>query len=106
MDRFAEHLPSQYYCFVHPCFRVAYRNWCFGMATETNCITDNVGQARSSRAQHVSEPGVYMELHPRPSEGQSRAPAEYQTLQGSHMTSGYYNVGFKKGNRKKDDEES
>ena len=37
MDRFAEHLPSQYYCFVHPCFRVAYRNWCFGMATETNC---------------------------------------------------------------------
>ena len=74
-------------------------------STADNDVTDNVGQARSSRAQHVSEPGVYMELHPRPSEGQSRAPAEYQTLQGSHMTSGYYNVGFKKGNRKNEDEE-
>lgn len=68
-------------------------------------ITDNVGQAGSPRAQHVSEPGVYMELHPRPSEGQSLAPPVYQTLQGRHMTSGYYNVGFKGGNRKKEDEE-
>ena len=68
-------------------------------------INDNFGQARSSRAQHVSEPGVYMELHPRPSEGQSRAPAEYQTLQGRHMTSGYYNTGFMGGNRKKEDKE-
>ena len=54
-------------------------------------VTD-VGQARLSRDQHVSEPGVYMELHPRPSEGQSLAPAEYQTLQGRDVTSGYYNV--------------
>ena len=74
-------------------------------STADKNITDDFGQARSSRAQHVSEPGVYMELDPRPSEGQSRAP-EYQTLQGSHMTSGYYNVGFKRGNRKKEDEES
>ena len=37
MDRFAEHLPSQYYRFIHTCFRVAYCNWCVGMATETNC---------------------------------------------------------------------
>ena len=75
-------------------------------STADKNITDSFGQAKSSRAQHVSEPGVYMELDPRPSEGQSRAPAEYQTLQGIHMTSGYYNVGFKGGNRKKEDEES
>ena len=75
-------------------------------STADKDVTDNVGQARSSRAQHVSEPGVYMELHPRPSEGQSRAPSEYQTLQGRHMTSECYNVGFKEGNRNKEDEES
>ena len=74
-------------------------------STADKNITDDFGQARSSHAQHVSEPGVYMELDPRLSEGQSRAP-EYQTLQGRHMTSEYYNVGFKKGNRKKEDEES
>ena len=75
-------------------------------STADKNITDDFGQARSSRAQHVSEPDVYMELNPRPSEGPSRATAEYQTLQGRHMTSGYYNVGFKEGNRKKEDEES
>ena len=75
-------------------------------STADKDVTDNVGQARSSRAQHVSEPGVYMELDPRPSEGQSRAPSEYQTLQGRHMTSKCYNVGFKEGNRNKEDEES
>ena len=75
-------------------------------STADKDVTDNVGQARSSRAQHVSEPGVYMELDPRPSEGQSRAPSEYQTLQGRHMTSECYNVGFKEGNRNKEDEES
>ena len=75
-------------------------------STADKNITDNFGQARSSRSHHVSEPGDYMELDPRPSEGQSRAPAEYQTLQGRHMTSGYYNVEFKGGNREKEDEES
>lgn len=75
------------------------------VSTADKDITDNVSQARSSRAQYVSEPGVYMELHPSPSEGQSRAPAEYQTLQNRHMTSGYYTVGFKEGNRKKEDKE-
>ena len=74
-------------------------------STADKNITDDFGQARSSRAQHVSEPGVYMELDPRPSEGQSRAPAEYETLQGRHMTSGYYNTGFIGGNRKKEDKE-
>ena len=75
-------------------------------STADKDVTDNVGQTRSSCAQHVSEPGVYMELNSRPSEGQSRAPAEYQTLQGRDLTSGYYNVGFKRGNRKKEDEGS
>ena len=63
-------------------------------------ITTNIGQTESPRDQPVSEPGVYMELHPRPTDGQSRAPAEYQTLQGRHMTSGYYNDGFKGGSKK------
>ena len=49
------------------------------VSTADRDINDNVGQARSSRAQHVSEPGVYMELDPGPSRGQSRAPAEYET---------------------------
>ena len=62
-------------------------------------ITDNVGQ-------HVSEPDVYMELQPWPSQGQSRAPTEYQMLQGRHITSGYCSVGFKEGNRKKESQEA
>ena len=74
-------------------------------STADKNITDDFGQARSSRAQHVSEPGVYMELDASPSEGQSREPAENQTLQGRHLTSGYYNVGIESGNRKKEDNE-
>ncbi len=74
-------------------------------ATKDKTITDDVGQPDLPRDQHVSEPGSYMELHPRPSEGQSRAPPEYQTLQGRHMTSGYYNVALKEGNRAKQDED-
>ena len=74
-------------------------------STADKNITDDFGQARSSRAQHVSEPGVYMELDASPSEGQSREAAEYQTLQGRHQTSGYYNVGIESGNRKKEDNE-
>ena len=75
------------------------------VSTADKDMNDNVNQARSSRAQHVSEPGVYMELHPRPSEGQSHAPSEYQTLQGRELTSRCCNVGFKEGNGKKEDEE-
>ena len=71
--------------------------------TVNKVISDNIGQPKSPRAQHVSEPGVYMELGTRPTDGQS--PAEYQTLQGSHVTSGYYNVGFKEGSKKTEDEE-
>lgn len=42
--------------------------------------------------QHVLEPGSYMELSPRPSDGQTRVPPEYQSLQGGHANAGYYNV--------------
>ena len=47
------------------------------VSTADKDMNDNVNQASSSRAEHVSEPGVYMELHCRPSEGQSHAPSEY-----------------------------
>ena len=67
-------------------------------------IYEDVGLPDSPRNQHVSEPGVYMELHPRSSQGQSFEPPEYQSLQDKHVTSGYYNVGFKKGNVEKGDE--
>ena len=46
-----------------------------------------------------------MELRPRPSEGESRVPPEYQSLQGSQVASAYYNVGFEKGNKGKQNEE-
>ena len=75
-------------------------------ATTTNkTISDDIGQPKSPRVQHVSDPGVYMELQLRPTDGHSRAPAEYLTLQGRHMTSGYYNGGFKAGSKKEEDEE-
>ena len=56
----------------------------------------------SARDHHVSEPGVYMELHPKPLE--SRAPLEYQTLQCKNTVPGYYNVGFKRGDKVKNEE--
>ena len=74
--------------------------------TRKRNITNDIGPTESPRDRHVSEPGVYMELHPRPTDGQSRAPAEYQTLQGRHITSGYYNDGFKRGRKKEEDEET
>jgi len=70
--------------------------------TADKVITDNVGQPDSPRDQHVSEPGLYMEVHLRPSEGQSRAPPEYESLQGRDKNAEYYNVGFsKRGNGRK-----
>ena len=68
-------------------------------STADKDITDNVRQ-------HVSDPDEYMELQPRPFQGQSCARTEYHTLQGRHMTSGYCSVGFKEGNRKKENEEA
>jgi len=59
-------------------------------------ITGNVGQPDSPRHGHVSEPGSYMEVHPRSSEGQSRAPPEYESLLGGDKNTDYYNVGFSK----------
>ena len=67
-------------------------------------ICDGVGLHDLRRDQHVPEPGVYMELHPSSSQGQLREPPEYQSLQDKHVASGYYNVGFKKGNVEKGDE--
>ena len=48
------------------------------------------------RDHHVSEPGTYMDLYPRPSDGQSQVPTEYQALQGNHGSPKYYNVEFQK----------
>lgn len=45
----------------------------------------------------VSEPGVYMELQPKPSDSQSREPPEYQSLQDRRVTPDYYNMGFLEG---------
>ncbi|CAH3169039.1 unnamed protein product, partial [Pocillopora meandrina] len=66
--------------------------------TELNkkATTVNSGISAPSGGHQASEPGVYMELHPRPSEGKSREPPEYQSLQDTQVTSNYYNVGFKK----------
>ena len=70
--------------------------------TTNKVITDKVGQPDSPRDQHVSEPDSYMELHPRPLDGQSHAPPEYTSLQGKDKNTEYYNVGFcKRGNGRK-----
>jgi len=58
----------------------------------------------SARDHRVSDPGVYMELHPRPSEGESRATLEYQTLQVKSTVPGYCNVGFKRGDKAQNEE--
>ena len=70
--------------------------------TADKTTTDDIGKPDSPRDQHASEPGLYMELHPRPSEGRSHAPPEYTSLQGTNKNPEYYNVGFtKRGNRNK-----
>ena len=68
-------------------------------------VIDETVQSVLPREQHMSEPGSYMELRPRPSEGQSRVPPEYTSLQGSHVASAYYNVGFEKGKKGNQNEE-
>ena len=65
---------------------------------------DSVGKHDSPRDQHVSEPGLYMDFHSRPSEGQSRAPPEYKSLQRRDKNTEYYNVGFSKGSGRKRDQ--
>ena len=59
-------------------------------------ITDSAGQPDSPLDQPVPEPGLYMDLHPRPLDGQSGAPAECKSLQGKGKSTEYYNVGFSK----------
>ncbi|KAL9950697.1 hypothetical protein ACROYT_G043237 [Oculina patagonica] len=61
--------------------------------TEDKAVTDDIGQPDLPRDQHVSEPGSYMELRPRPSEVHSRVPSEYTSLQEANNNPGYYNVG-------------
>ena len=46
------------------------------------------------RDQHVPEGDSYMELQPSPLQLQSHANSEYQSLQGTDVSSAYYNVGF------------
>ena len=67
-------------------------------------VTDTV-QSVFPLGQHVSEPASYMELRPRPSDGQTRVPPEYQSLQGSHVNAGYYNVVPEEGNKSGSNEE-
>ena len=74
-------------------------------ATTDKPITDRFARPDSPRDQHVSEPGSYMELQPRPSVGQSHAPPEYTSLQSRDKNPVYYNVGFNKGNKRDKQEE-
>jgi len=62
--------------------------------TTEKVIADSVGQPDSPLDQPVSETGLYMDLHPRPLDGQSRAPPEYKSPQGRGKNTEYYNVGF------------
>ena len=74
-------------------------------ATADEAVKDGGNQPDLPRDQHVTEPGSYMELRPRPSEGQIRAPPEYTSLQGAHKDPEYYNVGFNKGKSGNEHEE-
>ena len=70
--------------------------------TADKSITDNVRQSVSPRDQQMPEPDSYMELSPRPFEGQPPGPSVYKSLQGKDKNDEYYNVGFKDG---KDEQE-
>ena len=48
------------------------------------------------RAQHASDPDLYMELKPRPSNQESHAPTEYQSLQENPENPEYYNMVLQK----------
>ena len=60
------------------------------------------GQSVSPRDQQMPEPDSYMELSPRPFEGQPPGPSVYKSLQGKDKNDEYYNVEFKDG---KDEQE-
>ena len=54
-------------------------------------------QSVSPRDQQTPEPCSYMELNPRPLEGQLSGPSVYQSLQGKDKNDNFYNVGFNDG---------
>ena len=56
------------------------------------------------RAQHASDPDLYMELKPRPSNQESHAPTEYQSLQENPENPEYYNMVLQKENGGKQNE--
>ena len=70
--------------------------------TADKSITDNIGQSISPRDQQMPEPGSYMELSPKPLEGQPPGPSVYKSLQGKDENDEHYNVGFNDG---KDEQE-
>ncbi|XP_022800122.1 protein sidekick-1-like [Stylophora pistillata] len=74
-------------------------------ATAEKAIVLDTVQSVVPLEKHVSEPGSYMELRPRPSDGQTRVPPEYQSLRGGHANAGYYNVDPKTENKKGPNEE-
>ena len=75
------------------------------LATAKKATIRDTVQSVFPLEQHASEPGSYMELRPRPSEGQTRVSPEYQSLQGSHVNTGYYNVVPVEGNKRGSNEE-
>ena len=74
-------------------------------ATAKKATSRDTVQSVFPLEQHASELGSYMELRPRPSQGQTRVPPEYQSLQGSHVNAGYYNVVPEEGNKRGSNEE-
>ena len=74
-------------------------------ATAKKATIINTVQSVFPLEQHVSGSGSHMELRPRPSDGQTRLPPEYQSLQGSYMNAGYYNVVPEEGNKRGSNEE-
>ena len=67
--------------------------------------TDESVRYKTPRDQQVSEPGSYMEIHPRTSVGEARVPSEYASLQGKNTSSSYYNVAIKTGNTETNEED-
>ena len=57
------------------------------------------------RDQHASDPDLYMELKPRPSNQESHVPSLYQSLQEEPENPGYYNMVLQKENGVKQNEE-
>lgn len=72
--------------------------------TSDKYTCDKSGRHDTSRDEHVSEPGSYMELKPRTLEGQSRAAPEYQELKSKKETPEYYNLGVSRGQTSADEQ--